>query len=50
VSSNRDFGVKQFFRVDEFRADDPSPNLVKLVFDKVEINLKDQTKTSPTLI
>jgi hypothetical protein len=25
VSSNRDFGVEQFFRVDEFRAVDPSP-------------------------
>jgi hypothetical protein len=25
VSSNQDFGVKQFFRADEFRADDPSP-------------------------
>jgi hypothetical protein len=25
VSSNRDFGVEQFFRADEFRADDPSP-------------------------
>ena len=27
VSSNRDFGVEQFFRADEFRADDPSPNV-----------------------
>ena len=26
VSSSRDFGVEQFFRADEFRADDPSPN------------------------
>jgi hypothetical protein len=26
VSSSRDFGVKQFFRADEFRADDPSPS------------------------
>jgi hypothetical protein len=25
VSSNRDFGVEQFFRADEFRAVDPSP-------------------------
>ena len=25
VSSSRDFGVEQFFRADEFRADDPSP-------------------------
>jgi hypothetical protein len=26
VSSSRDFGVEQFFRADEFRAVDPSPN------------------------
>jgi hypothetical protein len=25
VSSSRDFGVEQFFRADEFRAVDPSP-------------------------
>jgi hypothetical protein len=25
VSCNRDFGVEQFFRADDFRADDPSP-------------------------
>ena len=25
VSSSRDFGVEQFFRADEFQADDPSP-------------------------
>jgi hypothetical protein len=25
VSSSQDFGVEQFFRADEFRADDPSP-------------------------
>jgi hypothetical protein len=25
VSSNRDFGVEQFFQADEFWADDPSP-------------------------
>jgi hypothetical protein len=24
VSSSRDFGVEQFFRADDFRADDPS--------------------------
>jgi hypothetical protein len=28
VSSSRDFGVEQFFRADEFRADDPSPKKV----------------------
>jgi hypothetical protein len=27
VSSNQDFGVEQFFRADEFQADDPSPNV-----------------------
>jgi hypothetical protein len=27
VSSSRDFGVEQFFRADEFRADDPSPSV-----------------------
>ncbi len=27
MSSSRDFGVEQFFRADEFRADDPSPKL-----------------------
>ncbi len=26
VSSSRDFGVEQFFRADDFRADDPSPS------------------------
>jgi hypothetical protein len=25
VSSSQDFGVEQFFRADEFQADDPSP-------------------------
>jgi hypothetical protein len=35
VSSNQDFGVEQFFRADEFRADDPSPNQI-LVLDSKE--------------
>jgi hypothetical protein len=31
VLSSQDFGVEQFFRADEFQADDPSPiNLVEL--------------------
>ena len=29
VSSNQDFGVEQFFRADEFRADDPSPDIMQ---------------------
>jgi hypothetical protein len=29
VSSSRDFGVEQFFRADEFRAVDPSPNCLQ---------------------
>jgi hypothetical protein len=29
VLSNQDFGVEQFFRADEFRADDPSPDIMQ---------------------
>jgi hypothetical protein len=31
VSSSRDFGVEQFFRADEFRADDPSPQSLSVI-------------------
>jgi hypothetical protein len=33
VSSNRDFGVEQFFRADEFRAVDPSPFQNQILFN-----------------
>jgi hypothetical protein len=33
VSSSRDFGVEQFFRADDFRADDPSPPLLSVNLD-----------------
>jgi hypothetical protein len=39
VSSSRDFGVEQFFRADEFRAVDPSPNFVDkflFIFEKTK--------------
>jgi hypothetical protein len=40
VSSNRDFGVEQFFRADEFRAVDPSPlKPFILLLEKIEIEL-----------
>ncbi len=35
VSSSRDFGVEQFFRADDFRADDPSPAGFDLTAEKV---------------
>jgi hypothetical protein len=44
VSSNRDFGVEQFFRADEFWADDPSPLkfqlLVVLIRNYIRINIQ----------
>jgi hypothetical protein len=33
VLSSQDFGVEQFFRADDFRADDPSPFQVPNKFD-----------------
>ena len=33
--SNQDFGVEQFFRADEFRADDPSPSQVPKIIIKI---------------
>ncbi len=32
MSSNQDFGVEQFFRADEFQADDPTP-FTKVLFE-----------------
>ena len=37
MSSSRDFGVEQFFRADEFRADDPSPFRSKKVIIVFEL-------------
>ena len=36
VLSNQDFGVEQFFRADEFRADDPSPLAIMIALNHLK--------------
>ena len=57
MSSNRDFGVEQFFRADEFRAVDPSllidvgkntKNYAELKIKKNKINIKTDKKQRKT--